>query len=134
MLNIFPDLLTYGLLGPAILRLVLGIIFINLGYLHLTKEKERWNKFFEIIKLKPAELIGRVYALIEIAGGILLVIGLYTQVAALIFAVLSLIEIIVEYREPIILKRNIVFFILIFAISVSLLLTGAGRPAFDLPL
>ncbi len=114
--------------------MVLGIIFINLGYLHLTKEKERWNKFFEIIKLKPAELIGRVYALIEIGGGILLVIGLYTQVAALVFAVLSLIEIIVEYREPIILKRNIVFFILIFAISVSLLFTGAGRPAFDLPL
>jgi uncharacterized membrane protein YphA (DoxX/SURF4 family) len=134
MLNVFPDFLSYGLFGPTLLRIVVGLVFINLGYLHLTKERSRWEKFFEVIKLRPSSVFGSIYALIELVGGALLLIGLYTQVAAIILGALSLIEILVEYREPAILKRNIVFYVLVFAICASLIVTGAGKLAFDLPL
>ncbi len=134
MLNIFPDLLTYSLLGPFILRVSLGILFINLGYLELTREKERWLRVFETIRFSPARFWVRVFGVVEIAGGLLLVLGVLTQAAALLFTVISLAEMYIEYRAPVVLRRNIVFYGLIFVISASLLLTGAGAFAFDLPL
>lgn len=134
MLNIFPDLLTYSLIGPFILRVSLGLLFLNLGYLCLTSEKGRWQNVFEILRARPTELWTKVLGVLEIAGGILLVVGLFTQGSALFFTLLSLAELRIEYREPVILKRNIIFYMLVFAISLSLVFTGAGFFAFDLPL
>src|SRR3989344_279576 len=105
MLNPFPELLMYSLLGPFILRVVVGLIFIDLGFLKFRSEKERWLASFETLRLRPADLLLPIYALLQIVGGALLVIGLWTQVAALIFI-----------------------------ISLSLLLTGAGTYAIDIPL
>jgi len=134
MLNIFPDLLTYELLSPLILRVVLGILFISLGYLELTKEKERWLRVFEIIRFRPAKVWVKVFGVVELLGGALLILGLFTQAAALLFAVIGLAETYIEWRAPIVLKRNIVFYVLVTAISLSLLLTGSGAFSFDLPL
>lgn len=134
MLNLFPELLTYGLIGPFILRVVVGVLFINLGYLELTREKYRWQKIFETVGFTPASLWAKVFGVLEIVGGLLLVVGLYTQGAALFFAIISLAEMYIEYREPVILKRNIVFYLLVFVIVVSLLFSGAGFFAFDLSL
>jgi uncharacterized membrane protein YphA (DoxX/SURF4 family) len=134
MLNPFPELLTYGLLAPFILRLVLGYLFINLGYLKLTSEKNRWLISLETLRLKPAILFVKIFALIEIAGGVMLVLGAYTQIAALVLALLTFAELYVEYKEESLLKRNLVFYLLIFAISISLLFSGAGFFAFDLPI
>jgi len=134
MLSIFPALLTYELLSPLILRVVLGILFISLGYLELTKERERWQQVFQILKLKPEKIWAKVFGVVELMGGILLVLGLFTQLAALLFVIIGFAECYVEYRAPVVLKRNIVFYVLITAISLSLLFTGAGFLAFDLPL
>lgn len=132
--NTFPDLLTYGFFSPFILRVVLGYIFINLGYLKLSKETERWKLFFESIHLKPVKIFTYISALIEIIGGIMLILGFYTQITALAFAIITFGELYVEFKVDTLLKRNLVFYLLIFAISVSLLLTGAGFMAMDLPL
>ncbi len=126
MLNLFPDLLTYELLSPLLLRVALGFVFINLGYLELTKEEKRWERTFETLKLKPGRLWSKAFGLLEMAGGVLLIIGLYTQGAALFFAFTSLAEAYIERRTPAVLKRNLVFYIFLFIISISLLLTGAG--------
>lgn len=134
MLNIFPELLTYQLVSPFILRVALGLLFLSLGYLELTKEERRWERVFEIIRFAPARFWAKTFGFVEIAGGVLLIVGLFTQVAALVFAVISLAECYIEYRAPVVLKRNIVFYGFIFVISLSLLLTGAGFWAFDLPL
>jgi len=64
MLNLFPELLTYGLIGPFILRVVIGVLFINLGYLELTREKYRWQKIFETIGFKPATLWTKVFGVL----------------------------------------------------------------------
>jgi uncharacterized membrane protein YphA (DoxX/SURF4 family) len=124
----------YSLLGPFILRLVVGLIFIDLGFLKFRAEKERWLSSFETLGLHPVDFFLPVYALVQIVGGFLLLIGLWTQIAALIFVVFTGIELYVEWRAGDILKRDIVFYILIFAISLSLLLTGAGAYAIDIPL
>lgn len=124
----------YSLLGPFILRVVIGLIFLDLGFLKFRSEKERWLASFETLGLRPADLFLPLYALLQMAGGLLLLIGLWTQVAALVFAIFTGIELYVEWQAREILKRDIVFYILIFVISLSLLLTGAGAYAIDIPL
>ena len=134
MLNPFPELLAFTTLGPLLLRIVLGIIFLDLGILKLKGEKGRWLASFETLGIRPADLMLTIYALLQIAGGILLILGLYTQLAALALALFSGTELYVEWKASVILKRNLIFYLLLFAISLSLLLTGAGAYAFDIPL
>jgi uncharacterized membrane protein YphA (DoxX/SURF4 family) len=135
MLNPFPELLTYGLLSPFILRVTLGLILANLGYLKLTKEKASWEVIFKMMGLsKQKELATIIVGIVEIVGGLALIAGFYTQIAALVFVFLNGIEMYIEYKNAMLIKRNIVFYILIFVIALSLLFSGAGFMAFDLPL
>jgi len=134
MLNPFPELLSFSLLSPLFLRVVLGIIFLNLGYLKFGIEKEAWVSFFNITPFRPARFWVGLIALIQIVGGLMLIAGFYTQIAALVFTVITLMELYVENREPVLLNRNFVFYLLLFTISLSLLFTGAGFFAVDLPL
>jgi len=134
MLNPFPDLLTYSLLSPFILRVVAGFIFINLGILAFKNEKERWLVSLSTIKMPNPKMAVKIFGGIEIVGGIMFILGFYTQIAALILALLTFIESYIEYKDPAILKRNLVFYIMLLAITLSLLFSGAGAFAIDLPL
>lgn len=134
MLNPFPDLLTYGLLAPFILRVVVGLIFVNLGVLVFKNEKERWLDSLSVLKIPNPKIVLKILGAVEIAGGIMLILGFYTQVAALVLALLTFAETYTEYKDPLILKRNFVFYIMLLAITLSLLLSGAGAFAIDLPL
>jgi len=134
ILNTFPDLLTYSQISPFILRVVLGLIVINLGYLKLRKESSLWQELFKTINFEPAKLFVRVLALIEIIGGAMLIIGLYTQLTSIVFSILFFCEAVLEYRDSVLERRNITFYILMFVISISLIFLGAGAFAFDLPL
>jgi len=122
------------MLGPVILRLVIGLIFIDLGVLKFRAEKSRWLASFEALSIRPADLFVPVYALLQIIGGILLILGLWTQLAALAFVIFTGIELYVEWKAREVLKRDLVFYLLLFIISLSLLLTGAGSYAIDIPL
>lgn len=133
MLNLFPGLLI-PMLGPVILRLAIGLIFIDLGLLKFRSEKSRWLSSFETLGIRPADLFVPVYALLQIMGGILLILGLWTQLAALAFVIFTGIELYVELQAKEILRRDMVFYLLLFIISLSLLLTGAGSYAIDIPL
>jgi len=134
ILNVFPELLSFSFLAPMILRIVLGVITLNLGLLKWKTERERWNLFFKGFGATESGVFVTLFALIEIIGGVALILGLYTQMAALIFAVIGFVEIYAEYKESALVKRNITFYILLFAIALSLLFTGAGAYSLDLPL
>ncbi len=134
MLNPFPDLLTYSFFAPTILRLVAGLVFINLGRALFKGEKNRWMISLNTLRIPRPKIAVKVFGLIEIVGGVMLVLGFYTQVAALVLALLTFSEAYVEYKDPAILKRNFPFYLILFAITLSLLLSGAGAFAFDLPL
>lgn len=134
MLNTFPELLTFSLLAPLILRATIGFIILNLGYLKLTKEKVRWEASFEALGIRQKDLVLKIFALIEIIGGLALILGAYTQIAALVFVIIIFIELFIEQKEETLLVRDITFYLLMFAIALSLLFSGAGFFAFDLPL
>jgi uncharacterized membrane protein YphA (DoxX/SURF4 family) len=134
MLNPFPSLLIYSMLAPFFLRLVAGFIFIDLGLLAWKTEREGWIISLKAMRIPKPEAAVKALGVIEAIAGIMLLIGFYTQIAALALAVLTLGEAYIEYKDPAILKRNLTFYILLFAISLSLLFSGAGAYAFDLPL
>lgn len=134
MLNPFPSLLMYSLWAPFLLRIVLGLIFIDLGRLALGKEKPRWIASFEALHIPSPRNAATLLGLIEIVGGLMLVVGLYTQIAALAFVVLTALELYAEWQNTDLLKRNLTFYLLLFVIALSLLITGAGMFAFDIPL
>ena len=134
ILNTFPSLLSFSFLSPMILRLVLGFIALNLGFLKITSESELWRKLFETINFHPAGFFVKLLAAIETIGGILLLLGAYTQITAIVFALLFFCEAILEYRDDELERRSITFYILVFAIALSLVFSGAGAFALDLPL
>ncbi len=134
MLNPFPELLNYSLLAPFILRVVLGLIFLDLGTLKFRSEKARWLASFETLGLRPADFFVPVYGILQVVGGAMLLLGLWTQVAALAFVLFTGAELYIEWSGREFLKRDFTFYLLIFVIAISLLLTGAGAYAFDIPL
>ncbi len=134
MLNPFPELLNYALLAPFLLRVLLGLIFLDLGMLKFRTEKARWIASFETLHIRPADLFVLIYASLQVLGATLLFLGLWTQVAALFFVLSTGAELFVETRAQSVLKRDYTFYLTLFVISLSLLLTGAGAYAFDIPL
>lgn len=134
MLNPFPDLLTYAIIAPFLIRVVAGVVFIDLGGLLFRGEKGQFANTFKILKIPDPQKAVKILGTLEIVGGISLVIGIYTQISALILSLITLTEIYIEYKNPTILKRSLVFYILLFVMTLSLLFTGAGAFAVDIPL
>ncbi|MEN9649097.1 MAG: hypothetical protein RL094_64 [Candidatus Parcubacteria bacterium] len=126
-------LLDYVLFAPLLLRVVLGLFIINFGWNKLTKEREHKMNFFASIGLKPASVYLTLLGILQIVVGICLILGLATQIAAIITAIIMLVSYIIKKREPTLMFSPSSIYILLFFISLSLILTGAGIPAVDLP-
>ena len=120
MLSLFPSLLTYQQLGPFIIRVVLGITLAHFGYL---KIKGRG---------KSAGSNSVTYGVIEVIIAAFLVIGLYTQLAALLNAAILVIKLALKARDKAFLTDGVNYYILLLAMAISLLFMGAGAFAFDL--
>lgn len=73
-----------------LMRLALGLVFIIHGWDKLKDLNSTFNWFSEN-KLKPGWLWGSIVTFIEFVGGIMLILGLMTQVVAVILAIMVLI-------------------------------------------
>lgn len=107
MLSVFPDLLFLSFVAPFVLRVVLGGILFTRG-----------------VNLKG---VSKPLALFHIVSGTLFIIGLFTQVVSLLLFIIVGLHVL--NRRAFDEKT-----LLILAISLSLLFTGAGIWAIDLPL
>lgn len=106
---------------------------MNLGSLKLGRERAGWIKSFQILGWRPEGFFVGLLGIVEVVAGLLLIIGAYTQISALILAIIAISETLIEYKEENILKRDFVFYLLLSAICLSLVLTGAGLFSFDIP-
>lgn len=136
MPSIFPQLFAYEQLAPLILRLAVGIIFIAHGYPKLFKNFSATAQFFESVNIKPAKLFVAVVGLTEFFGGIALILGFFTQIAALLIGVIMLVAIV--YVKKIKFKQKLVegyeFDLILLAATLTLIFLGPGAFAIDLPL
>ena len=134
IVNLFPQLLSYSELGIFMLRVALALIFLEFGYTKFTTQKKLKVDFFETIGLKPGERYVKIFAGLEIAIGLGLLVGIYTQAMALLAALILLGTTIIKKRKPALLPSELRYYIIIFLISFTILLTGAGSYSIDLPL
>ncbi|MBI2100444.1 MAG: hypothetical protein HYT47_00245 [Candidatus Vogelbacteria bacterium] len=106
MLSLFPNLLNYWLVAPVILRAALGLALVHEAYSARREQK--------------------VLALAKLLAGGLLIIGLATQAATLVGAIICLYELWRQGTNDRLLLK--------LAIAVSLLFLGPGFLALDWPL
>ncbi len=122
MLSVFPGLLNYPLIGIFILRAALGLVFLKFGL----------EIFFQ--KRKAVEKLGGFF---EIICGTLLILGLFTQPSALFALLITLTAVIFKAAKTgtgEVFPQPLVFYALLAAVSVSLVLLGPGAFSVDLPL
>ena len=135
MVTIFPNLLNYGFLAAGILRMALGLIFIYFAYEKFFIERTERIAFFEKLKLRPAKVFFGLVTILEFSAGVGLLIGFYTQIAALATGVLMTLATLIKWHKPSALPKNTIEFYIILAVtSFALLALGPGAFAFDLPL
>jgi len=133
MLNPFPQQLMFSFFAPTLLRVATACFFLYLASQHAKYHNEAAGEI-SVLDRNTARTAVWIYAAIECAVAVLLVIGLETQLAALIGLIICL--------KMLILKRNLhhltplshVTYALLAVVCASLMMTGAGAFAFDLPL
>lgn len=134
MLSIFPTLFTYGIVAPFVLRMAAGLFFLDRGYRHLKEEKKglvsdmtHWLHAF-------AKPFATIVALVEIVLGLSLIAGFLTQIVAIIGAIYMFKMLYFKVECPHIAKHDRLVYVLFIVILLSLLVTGPGILAADLPL
>jgi uncharacterized membrane protein YphA (DoxX/SURF4 family) len=132
MLNAFPDLITYSFFAPAILRILVGISFLYIAYTQFARRKEIAQTGLPFFGRPNIGLIFTSATLIALVG-LALCIGYYTQVAALIGIVIALKHAIYAKKYPVAIPLCRLEYIYIIVICFTLMLTGAGLLAVDIP-
>lgn len=118
MLSLFPTFLSWNQLAPFLIRLVLGAVLIYWAY-------QRLNK-------KGSSGASKTIGILDAAFGILFIIGLWTQVAAIIFGIDLIVRIIKKITEKAFLTQGVNYYLILLVLCISLLVTGAGWWGFDL--
>lgn len=132
MLNPFP-IQFLSLFAYFILRVVIGLFFLILGHCHF-KQRDSLSSALTLKIFPFGKIITLILILTEIIIGFLFILGLYTQIAALITLIMSFKMMLFrnKFNHPALPTR--LTYLLLFAISFSLFITGAGVFAFDLPI
>ena len=132
MLTPFPGLLVFSFFAPTLIRVGAACLFAYLAYSHYTHREEIGKMHFPVVG--RGEWIAWLAVIVEAGTALALFLGYYTQYAAIVGALMALKQIVWGRKYPhfFIISRSTSFLLLV--ITLSLLLTGAGAFAFDLPL
>lgn len=133
-LSIFPDFLTFWLIAPFLLRVTIGFIFIYFGITKIWKERKRRVSFFNEVGFGAGVIFFWLVSIAELAGGVLLILGLFTQIVSIVLSIIIIGAIYAKIKKPELLDNSLEFFFLALAVLLSLLFLGAGFFAIDLPL
>ena len=137
MLNVFPDLLFLQLLAPFLIRVAVGVMFIWIGYSYLFRDMSAVTDQLQTIVKSKARFFVWFGGLFEIVTGLFLIAGFLTQIAAIAGMLIAIDALVGKWKYSEldkVLRYSKQFYILIFIASLSLLFSGAGAFAFDLPL
>src|SRR3989344_7058055 len=118
MLNPFPELLFLGILAPTIVRLAAGVLFISLAATHWSGRGALRNSAPVPHSLR--RFFPELIALLECAIGVLLLIGLYTQIAALLGVLWSIKALFLRGRYPALFPLSTSSYVLLGAILLTL--------------
>lgn len=115
METLFPSFFTFSYFAPLILRLAVALVFFEAA-------RGTW---------KTRGIAARTATAFSGILGIMLFVGLFTQLAALL-GIAKILALTYQKKVPSIFHSK-TFALLAIAILISLMLTGAGGLAMDLP-
>lgn len=145
MFSIFPELLFLAPLAPFLIRIALAGLFAYASLRHFVSKREDGVRTFGLaagwlhaLWMQPDNEFGtsvgrvafKILWIVEIAIAFFFAGGAYTQLVAVAGAVVTLEWVLSRRTRPVALGTAL----LALVMCVSLLLTGAGALAFDLPL
>ena len=119
--------------GLAIVRIITGIIMFAHGYQKVFQFGFAGvTSFFTQMGVPMPEITAPLVAVVELAGGLALILGLLTRLAALGLAVDMLGAIfIVHLKAGFFLPNGVEFALLLLACCVALVIAGAGAFSVD---
>ena len=115
----FPFLLQYRDFAPFIIRVILGLTLLYFGF----KKTEGLGQ--------SSGSNSKIFGYLEIVVAIFIVVGLFTQLAVLMNAIILLIKIIDKIREKKFLNEGVNYYLLLFVMALSLIFSGSGILALD---
>lgn len=135
MLNTFPELLNYTILAPTIIRFLLSFVLITIG-VSIIKPTTRalFAAYFSSKEYPLAAFLPWKFAIVQILLGLFFFFGFFTQISSLIAMYVFFSLFYIENRAEKILPHTSDFYLVMIIISLTLLFTGAGAFAVDLPL
>lgn len=111
-----------------LLRIGVGVIFVLAGWGKLTGI-EGVQGFFGDIGIPAAALMAWVVALTEFVGGLMVLIGLYLRIPALLLAVVMVVAIFTVKLEQGFNAMRIDLTLLLMSLALSIL--GSGKMSFE---
>jgi putative oxidoreductase len=114
------------------MRLVVGIIMVAHGYTKIIPSGALYTFSHTVVHLHVPIWLGYVAAFTEFFGGMLLVVGLLTRVAAFMTAIDMAVAIIkIHLHGGLMGPNSFAFPLSLFAISLMLVFTGCGWLGLD---
>lgn len=133
MLNPFPQLLIFSFFAPTVLRLAIAMVYAWATWQAITHRKRVSVPFFDKQPWVP-----QLAAAVELALAAMFFFGWYTQIAAILSLLGAIKYAVLRRLRPQVLDAYFplspMATLLLVAIALSLLLSGAGALAFDVPL
>ncbi len=132
MLNTFPQLLVLGFFAPTLLRIAAACVFAMLAYKHWHNVEHIAQTRFPLVG--SGAWIPWVAVIVEGIVALCLLLGYHTQISAIVglLAALKYAFWAGKYPSYFVLSRTAA--LLLAVVCLSLMLSGAGALAFDLPL
>lgn len=128
-------LFLYSDWAPLLIRLVLGAAFVVHGYPKLFNKagREGFAGWLQSMGFKPGKFWALVVGVVEFYGGIALILGVYTQLAAILIAINMLVAMwkVKWGKVGFTAQGGWEIDLVYLVIAVSLLLTGAGVWSLD---
>jgi putative oxidoreductase len=119
-------------LGALVMRLVLGVIMVSHGYTKIIPTGALYTFSHTVGRMHLPVWLGYLAAFSEFFGGMLLIVGLLTRVAALLTAIEMAVAIIkVHLHGGLLGSNSFAFPLACFAIALMLVFTGCGWLGLD---
>jgi len=123
-----PALLDYSFYAPLLLRLTLGVYILAIGFSAHRKNSPDSPDLH--VEMSPLQIL---FSGLFILAGLSLIVGIFVQISAIIVVILMLITI-SDKTSRLTHELGRAELSLLLIIALSLIVTGAGPFAIDLPL
>ena len=119
--------------APLVLRLAAGVVFFAHGWQKWSGDMSQFGGFLGNLGIPGSEFFAWVVTIVEAVGGAALILGIFTHLAAKLLAIdMAFAFFLVHASKGLFISNGGYEFVLVlFAASVSLMITGPGKWSLD---